>query len=229
MTSKWALGTAVFVNYVLGLAVFFTPKEHEQTQIGPLPGLIVLVSIAILLSDIQLVPIRYKKEYTRTFFCIEVIMSLLFCEFFIVQVWTRIESFIFSIINFVVGRGNLLQEMGGTNFVSLLVSAMTLCFLLYSINATNSARLIVESVEAVYTFCEFYMLKLVKVFSKKKECPNVELHVLNTCEPAQVYNCKPVKSTPSMPHMRNPQCPIHGDQELSQYERPFTRSRSRKK
>lgn len=227
MTSKWALGTAVFINYVLGLAVFIPPKEKEKSKIGSLPGLVILISIAILLSDIQLVPIRFKKEYSKTFFCIEVIMSLLCCEFFIVEVWVRIENIIFAIINFLVGYGNLLQEMGGTNFITLLVSAMTFCFLHYAINATKSSRLIVETVQGAYSCCEMYMSRFLN-FLKKKRSSNVELCISNTCGPAQVYECKPVIVN-IKPRSRNLQCPIHGDYELNQYERPHTRSRSRKR
>jgi hypothetical protein len=219
MTSKWALTTAVFINYVLGLAIFIAPENNQLTYIGAMPGLLILISLAVLFSDVKLVPERYKKEYHRTFFVLELIMSLLVIEFFIVKVWSRIEEIIFSIIKFLLGRGNLFEEMGGNSFMSLLISGIALCFLLYAISATNSTEAVISWFADIYNTVEACYTKI-KQYSSARQSSSVT----NACiiqpqacksEPALVLHCVPTCVPPTQAFNRNPHCPVHGDHEIN--------------
>ena len=239
MTSKWVLTTAVFINYVLGVSVFIAPENNQFTYIGPIPGLIILVSLAILFSEIQLIPARYKTDHTWIFFILELILSLLVLEFFIVKVWTRIEGFMFSIIKFLLGRGNLYEEMGGNGFMSLLVSGIALSFLLYAVSATKSTEGILKSIAEIYNTIEGLYTRIKHYSSRQRtshsnmqpqmmvQACNIEPQAPN-CEPPQVYHCVPVCSPVTQPFNRNPQCPVHGDLEIN-HQVPSSPVRSNKK
>lgn len=224
MTSKWALTTAVFINYVLGFSIFIAPDTNQLSYIGPIPGLIILISLAVLFSEVPLIPARYKKEYTRISFILELILSLLLLEFFIVKVWTKIEGIIFSIMKFLVGVGNLYEEMGGDGFMSLLISGIALSFLCYAVSATNSTEAILESVVEIFITVKTLYVKSKQVFSRQpvyQSQPEIQ-----TCnmgpqstkyESAQAFQCVPVKSPVTQPSRRNPNCPIHGDHEINHH------------
>lgn len=223
MTNKWAVVTAIFINYFLGFSIIISPEEDVASNIGPMPGLIILISIGIFISDIQLIPIRLKKEYNRTFFVLELILTIFLCEFFMIKIWTRIETFIFSIIKFLLGRGNLFDEMGGTSFMSLLISGMALSFLLYAISATDSTESIVENVMSVYQMVENFFKKL-KTLSLFRGQSCQQHAVFDQNQTAQIYHCVAEGPPIKMPYVRNPQCPLHGDHEVN--HRPKIRKMS---
>jgi len=222
MASKWALTTAVFINYVLGFSIFIAPDNNKPTYIGPMPGLLILISITILFSDVQLIPTRFKKEFIWTFFILELIMCLLVIEFFIVKVWSKIEGIIFSIIQFLLGRGNLFEEMGGSSFMSFMISGMAFCFLLYSISATNSTVAVFTWFADIYNALEACYIKIrqysssstLKASNMVPQAYKCEPQV-SKCEPLQVFHCVPTCIPATQPFTRNPQCPVHGDHEIN--------------
>ncbi|CAG9798718.1 unnamed protein product [Chironomus riparius] len=239
MTNKWALTLAVFINFGLGVSVFIAPDNNQSTYIGSIPGLLILISLAVLFSEVQLIPARFKQEHTWIFFFLELILSLVVLEFFIVKVWTKIEGLMFSMIKFLVGRGNLYEEMGGNGFMSLLVSGISLSFLLYAIGATNSTETIIRNIAETYNKIDGLYMRIKQYSSSQRPShlnmePQVMFQACNMepqaakCEPAQVYHCIPVCSPVTQPYKRNPQCPVHGDLEIN-HQVPQTPGRLNKR
>lgn len=222
MTSKVAVISAAVFHYCIRFAIFITPEtliDCNHTRIGGFPALIILIGICVFLTDIEVFSNQYNKYSTVTFRVVETILALLAIEFSMIMVWNRIENGLVSLIKHILSRGDLYQEMGGDNFTALILSGVSICFLMFAINISNSsekfAKLLVGTFDAVVGY--YNKLKAMRCKSQSMPCP------LN----ATLYKCHPVEvlQPPSASVNRNPCCPIHGDSEVN--SSVITRSRKK--
>jgi hypothetical protein len=130
--------------------------------------------------------------------------------------------------------------------MTLLISGMALSFFLYSISATNSTEAMMSSTADIYNKVDGLYMKFKQISSRQRnfnvECQN-PMQACNLklpsaspacnigpqnikCEPvSQVFQCVPV----TQPYIRNPQCPVHGDQEFNHHVHKSSSVRSNKR
>lgn len=208
---KYSVLIAAFVMYVLRFAIFIEAPKSSCTgcsNIGGFPGLMILISTCIILTDVQLYPLRYKLAYVKTFFIIETIISLFVLEFVMILIWTRIEQNIAKFIKYMLSRGNLYQEMGGDSFLGLLMTGLTLRILLYSINATRSNDTIVNTLHMLKDDIH-KIIEAIRSFIPALKYAPLQTAATTTfqfqCAPHPII--RPIQT-------RDPHCPIHGDSEI---------------
>lgn len=198
MTNKFAVITAAIFHYCTRFAVFISPFKSQCYQgIGGVPALIILIGICFFLIDIELFSQQYNRYHVYTFRVIEIILSLLAIEFSMIMIWSRIESGLVMLMKHVLSRGELYNEMGGDNFVTLIIGGISISFLLYSVNVSNSSDKITKIIADLLVWSKSFYQKLMNSMHSLKENNHTE----------------PVVTT--MHIYRDPGCPIHGDHEIN--------------
>jgi hypothetical protein len=213
MTSQVAVISAAIFHYCIRFAVFITPYsdktfDTECSRVGGFPALIILIGVCVFLTDNEVFSNEYSRYNLVIFRVIETVLTLLWIEFSMIMIWSRIESGIVALIKHILSRGNLYQEMGGDNFTALILSGASICFLMFAINISNSSNKFASILIQIYDGVVGYYNKLKAMRSNKKN---------GLCANATVFHCHPVEVQPCpiTPARRNPSCPIHGDSEIN--------------
>lgn len=218
MTSKVAVMSAAIFHYCIRFAVFIKPYSDTTlnshcNQCGGFPALIILMGVCVFLTDMEIFSNQYSRYSLITYRVIETILALLWIEFSMILIWSRIENAIVALIKHILSRGDLYKEMGGDNFTALILSGASICFLVHAINISNSSDKFAKFLVQIYDGIVEYYNKLIAMRTKAKtgQCPpNATVY---HCHPVEVQQCP---STPAPPNPRNPACPIHGDSEIKQ-------------
>ncbi len=201
MTSQTAVFIAVIFHFCLRFSIFITPEKLESKCVGSLPSFIILVGICIFLMDIQVFSTQYNRHNSATFLIIEAISSLIAIEASIILIWNRFEDLLVTLIKHILNRGDLYQEMGGDKFTTLILSGVSICFVLYAIEASKSRDKLARTVANLLNAMLGCYRKIKEMMSKPKSVK------------ASIYHCKPVLQKSSA--RRNPCCPVHGDLEVN--------------
>lgn len=206
MTSTVAVLSAAIFHFCIRFAVFISPSKKQPlscAQCGGFPALLILIGVCVLITDIEVFSNRYSGFNLVVFRVLETILTLLWIEFSMIMIWTQIENGIVAVIKHILSRGNMYQEIGGDSFIALILSGGAICFLIYTMNVTNTnikfAQFLMKSHHEILEFWN-----RIKVMSKRGssgQCP-INATII-TCQ----QKCPPAN--------RNPSCPIHGDAEIN--------------
>lgn len=208
MTHKYVVLAIFLFHYGSRFAVFVLPQNLPCGKtIGGFPAFLFLLGICFFLVDIEIFPRNYSSQHVITFHIIEGILGLLAIEFTMITIWSRFENLLVTFIKHVLSRGSLYQEMGGDNFVALIVGAIALCFLVFAINMTNLTEKFAIAINGAYNWIAKYYERLRgRNFSSSQQ--NGHTTILH-CQPAATQRMR----------TRDPCCPVHGDLEVNQNSR----------
>lgn len=211
MTNYKAVIIAGIFHYCVRLAIFIEAlKPQCKDVVGGVPGILTLIGFCLFLADIEIFPEHYSYHQPTTFRVIEFVLSLLAIEFFMIMIWSRIEYGMVMLIKHILSRGDLYREMGGDNFLTLIIGGISVCFLLWFIVISNSIQkvpmIISEVRESIQTF--YQKIKATRSSRHQPACVPP-----TSCIPATIHHCQPIVS--SIPLQRNPNCPVHGDLEIT--------------
>lgn len=215
MTHKNAVLLAGLFHYCVRFAIFISPlKPKCENNVGGVPALLILIGVCLLLVDIEIFPEQYNNQPAVTFRAIEVIVSLLTIEFFIIMIWSRIEIGLIVLIKHILNRGDLYRELGGDTFLTCFIGVIALCFLLWAINISKSKETIAKSVIDILQSIQKFYQKVKALQRGSSPC----VPVATTTTALRIC----VEDLP----LRNPCCPIHGDFEISgSSKKPNSRSK----
>lgn len=219
MTHKFAVISAGIFHYCLRFVIFIAPyKSYCNGKIGGVASFLTLIGICLFLIDIEIYPLKYRHHNIVMFHMIETFLSLMAIEFSIIMIWGRIENALITLIKHILNRGDLYKEMGGDNFVSLIIGGLAVCFLLFSIKISNSSEAVSQVIVDMALLIKKYYQKI-KSRSRVAN-PTSSSHHLHQYEPCHTttttatvhLHCPQISQNPIV---RNPSCPIHGDHEIN--------------
>lgn len=98
MASSYATSLAIFIHFVLKLAIFLDPgalSHSNATHFQSIPSYLMLLSVLLLTKECQLFPQRYIHRFPILFSTlVETCLLLIIIEFSMVFAWTRVETYI---------------------------------------------------------------------------------------------------------------------------------------
>ena len=139
MAEPKSIAFAVIIHFIFRTSLFIE-FYNCPTCLSQIPSTVVLFGICMLLTDIAVMPERYKEKSSNIIHTLLESMICLFAiEFLMSIIWAKLEIFIEHLF-----KSSLSEVYGNwTNFVSsLIVFIFAVAFLSYSAAVTNGWEMI---------------------------------------------------------------------------------------
>lgn len=175
MVQTISIVIAAVIHFLFRETIFFNVDPYCCSSLIGFASFFVLAAICMFLSDIELVPLRYSDYSPMMFMILETILSIVFIEFFIVMVWSKVEF----CLEFVLGA----KTFGGGVLLKIIIVLLSLALLLYSAIATHTIDKMIASFAEHKLMIENHITSIVNQNENNLYSQNVNKCLDKGCRP----------------------------------------------